>query len=296
MRVAQLMELGLSAATIYRRCRPGGPWQRPLPGVVLLTTGLPSRRQQISAALAYGGPDAIITGAEACRLIGLSEAPGPGDLVHLLVPHGRRLHNHGQVLVERTRRMPKVWTRNGFPVAQPTRAVLDAARRLTELRPARALLAEAVQRSFTTLDLLGRELDAGGQRGSALPRRVLGELLPGTRSVAEIDAERLWVKSGLPAPLWNRRLVGPSGEYLGRPDAWFDDVGLAWEIDSLAHHFSVAAFERTIARNQRYVTAGILCLQTLPSELINNPERVIAKLREAYAAAAAHPRPDVRVK
>lgn len=113
-------------------------------------------------------------------------------------------------------------------MAPPTRAVLDTVRRLTELRPARALPAEAVQRSFTTLDRLSRELAAGSQRGSAIPRQVLAELVLGTQSVPEIHA--------------------------------------TWEIDSLTNHMSVAAFRSTIARNQRYVAAGVLCPQTVPSE------------------------------
>lgn len=266
-----------------------------LPGIVLLRNAEPTRRQQIAAALTYGGPDAVITGGEACRAFGFRDVPDTGELVHLLVPHGRRLHNYDYVQVERTHRMPTVRRRGNLPLAEPTRAVLDATRRLTELRPARALLTEAVQRSFTTLELLNGELAKGSRRGSAVPRTVLMEMSVGTESVAEIDAARVWEKSGLPAPVWNRRLVMADGRFIAKPDAWFDAVGLAWEIDSLAFHLGAAGFDRTIARNGRYTAAGILVLQTLPSRLRSEPQRVIAELRAAYAAAAARPRPDVRL-
>ncbi|RDG29968.1 hypothetical protein DVH02_34555, partial [Streptomyces corynorhini] len=50
----QLRAAGLSSSTTARRCRPGGPWQRPLPGVVLIQTGEPTARQRLLAAVLYG--------------------------------------------------------------------------------------------------------------------------------------------------------------------------------------------------------------------------------------------------
>ncbi|MEV6643334.1 hypothetical protein [Amycolatopsis sp. NPDC051371] len=65
--VAHLESLGVPQRTSYRRCLPGQPWQRLLPGVVLLRTGEPTRRQQVEGALLYGGDEAVITGLESCR-------------------------------------------------------------------------------------------------------------------------------------------------------------------------------------------------------------------------------------
>ncbi|WP_370965871.1 hypothetical protein [Amycolatopsis sp. cg9] len=295
IRVRRLEELGVPATTAYRRCGPGGPWTRLLPGIVLLSNAPPTRRQQIAAALQYGGPDAILTGTEACRTVGLRNVPEGCSVIHLLVPHGRRLHNYDYVHIERTHRTPKVFFRRGLPVAEPTRSVLDACRRMTELRPVRALLTEAVQRSFTTYEQLTRELASGSRRGSAVPRLVLAEMAGGAESVAELDAVRLWKRSGLPEPKWNRPLFTRSGAYVGKPDAWFEQAGLAWEIDSLAFHSDADGFARTLARNARYAAAGVLVLPTLPSRLRTHPEMVIAELKDAYAAAAALPRPTVRM-
>lgn len=294
IRVQRLEELGVPATTAYRRCGPGGPWTRLLPGIVLLSNAPPTRPQQVAAALLYGGPEAILTGAEACRTLGLRNVPEKCTLVHLLVPHGRRLHNYDYVHVERTHRMPKVLNRRGLPVSEPTRAVLDGCRRMTELRPVRALLTEAVQRSFTTYERLIQELEVGSRRGSAVPRLVLAEMAGGAESVAELDAVRLWKRSGLPEPQWNKPLFSRSGAYLGKPDAWFEQVGLAWEIDSLAFHAGAEGFARTLSRNARYAAAGVLVLPTLPARLRTDPEEVIAELKGAYAAAAALPAPAVR--
>ena len=293
IRVGRLAELGVPPDTAYRRCRPEGPWRRLLPGIVSLHKGPPGPDQLVAAARLYAGEDAVLTGEVACRTIGLRNVP-ESDTVHLLTPHDRKVHSSGFVVIERTHRLPSPQRRVGLPVAPPSRAVLDTARRMTEVRPARALITESVQRRFTTVGQLTAELAQGSSRGSALPRRVLAELATGQESVAEIDAQLLWQRSGLPAPVWNRRLVASDGRFIAKPDGWFDDVGLAWEIDSLACHLGAGDFDRTVARNGRYAAAGILVLQTLPTRLRTEPDAVIEELRAAYRAAAAKPRPDVR--
>ena len=72
-------------------------------------------------------------------------------------------------------------------------------------------------------------------------------------------------------------------------------MGLAWEIDSKAFHYGPRDYERTLARNSRYAAAGILVVQTLPTRLRDSPEAVARELKKAHRAAAAHPRPPVRV-
>ncbi|SNR32037.1 hypothetical protein SAMN06265360_10261 [Haloechinothrix alba] len=301
IRVLRLAELGVPANTAYRRCGLDGPWRRLLPGVVCLHNGPPTREQQVSAALLYAGPDAVATGLEACRQHGLrktGETDGTGGtgtdgVVHLLVPADRKVHSNGFAVVERTTRMPPAVVRGGTPLAPTTRAVLDACRRITTLAPCRALLAEAVQRRFTTPDKLRAELARGSQRGSAIPRKALAEISEGAHSVAEIDAYGVWQRSQLPVPAWNGRLVGPDGEYIATPDAWFDDVALAWEIDSRQYHSDPDGYAATMARNTRYATHGVVLLQSLPARVRDEPEAVARELRAAYAAAAARPRPDV---
>ncbi|MFJ7215439.1 hypothetical protein [Amycolatopsis sp. NPDC098790] len=294
IRVQRLQELGVPATTAYRRCGPGGPWTRLLPGIVLLSNAPPTHPQRIAAAFQYCGPEAILTGTDACRVLGLRNVPEECTAIQLLVPHRHRRRNYDYVQVERTHRLPKVITRRGLRVAEPSRAVLDGCRQMSELRPVRALLTEAVQRSFTTWEQLNEELANGSQRGSAVPRLVLAEMAGGAESVAELDAVRLWKRSGLPEPKWNKPLFARSGAYIAKPDAWFDQAGLAWEIDSVAFHADAKGFARTLDRNARYAAAGVLVLPTLPSRLRTEPEAVIVELKSAYAAAAALPKPNVR--
>lgn len=290
--IAKLAELGVSRRTVHRRCAPGGPWQRLLPGVVLLGALPPTRRQLVEAALLFAGPGSMISGLEACRWHGMRNVPAD-HRIHVLVPHGRRAFSSTFTVVERTRRIPQPVLRDGVPLAPLTRAVLDACRRITKPAPVRALLTEAVQRHRVAPARLLSELNAGSQRGSAAPRAVLKDIVDGARSVAEIDAMRVWERTGLPRPVWNAVLRDSHGEYIATPDAWFE-AGLAWEIDSYEFHFRREDYARTVNRNSRYAAAGVLVLQTLPNRLRSDPASVAAELIAAHRAAESHPQPTVR--
>ena len=75
IKVASLAELGITRRTAHRRCAPGGPWQKVLPGVVLLGDMPPTRRQLVEAALLCAGSSAMISGLEACQRFGFRNVP-----------------------------------------------------------------------------------------------------------------------------------------------------------------------------------------------------------------------------
>lgn len=295
IRAATLDELGVPPRTAYRRCAPSGPWQRLLPGIILLTNTTPTRRQLVEAALLHAGEDALLTGLEACRQHGLLSASDTG-VVHVLVPHERKVKSSDFVIVERTVRHPKRVVVDGLPLAPVWRAVLDACRRMTTFDPVRALLAEAVQRRGVRPDVLARELDQGSKRGTAVPREVLAEIQNGSRSVAESHAMEVWHRTGLPPLRWNVDLYDEQGRFVARPDGWCDEAGLAWEIDSHEYHFTREGYGRTLKRNARYAAAGIVVVQTVPTRLRADPDGVVAELVAAHRAATTRPRPPVTVR
>lgn len=294
VRAAMLEELGMPRRTIYRRCLSGGPWRRLLPGIILLHSGTPTDRQRIDAALLRGGRGTMITGLWAARLHGLIRTPRPGP-VHILVPAEREITSTGFTVVERTTRLPEPVICGGVPLAPPHRAVLDGARRLRGFDTIRAMLAEPIQQGLCTPRMLEVELADGSQRGSALPRRALIELLGGAHSVAEGDAFWLWKRADLPECERNVKVYDLAGHYIATPDAWCDEVAFAWEIDSQECHFGSEGYAKTLERNTRYAAAGIVVVQTLPSRIRREPERVIRQLRAAYEAACRRPRPPVRM-
>jgi hypothetical protein len=278
----------LGVANPWRRCEPGGPWQRMHPGVVLLHNGPPTRDQQVTAALLRAGPGAVLTGAEACRRHGL---PASGTEIHVLVPGSAR--GSGALITERASPMPPFSDVGGFSAVSASRAVVDACRRLRSVDAATALVAAAIQRGRCTPESLAAEARTN-RYGAKLVRTVLKEL-GRAESVAERDARRLSRRIRLTTPHWNVTIADSDGLIIGRPDAWFDDVGLAWEIDSKAFHYGMRDYERTLARNSRYAAAGILVVQTLPTRLRDKPDAVARELKKAHAAAAARPRPPVKI-
>jgi hypothetical protein len=263
-----------------------------LPGVVLMHSGRPSRRQQVEAALRYAGLDSLVSGVEAGRRYGLRRLPDDTD-IHVLVPANRRQSSRGFVTIERTTRMPERTWVDDVRCAPLVRAVLDAVRRMRRIDDVRAVLSEVVQRGLCQPRVLIAELDAGTRWGTALPRTVLREVIVGVRSVAEAWALQVWRQSGLPEFNWNVPIRDAGGRLLAVPDAWLDSVALAWEIESYEWHTAPKDHARSVKRNSRLAAAGVVVVQTLPSSLRDEPDAVVRDLVSAYRHAQRRPRPDV---
>ena len=243
----------------------------------------------------YAGPDALLTGAEACRQRGLRRLPADSG-IHVLVPAHRRPASRGLVSVERTTRLPRAVTCGGYRCAPLPRAGVDAARRMRRIDDVRALFSEVVQRGLCVPTDLLTELDDGCKTGSALPREVLREVLVGIRSAAEAWALAVWRRSGLPELTWNVSIYDAGGRFLAMPDGWLDSVGLAWEIESYEWHLAPGDHARTVKRNARLAAAGIVVVPTLPSSLRDEPALVARELAAAYRQALKRPRPDVHMR
>lgn len=293
IRVSELEKLGVARSTVAARCREGGTWQRVLPGVVALGNGNLTGRQRSIAALLFCGDDALLSGRAALREYGYS--PQVVD-THVLVPVTRRVQSVGLLVAERTQRMPPPMLRNGIRCAPLDRALLDAARRCTTIDTARALIADVVQRGGVAPGQLAAELAAGSQRGSALPRLVIEEVIANIASVPEAQARQLWLRSGLPEMVFNRDIYDSDGRFIARPDGWIDAVGLAWDIDSLEWHLSPTAYQATVERRTRMQNHGIIVLPTVPNALKRQPDRVTVDLRAHYALACQRPRPNVAMR
>jgi hypothetical protein len=291
VRTAELLATGVPGPVIGHRCRPGGPWQRLLPGVVLMSGAEPSRRQRLRAALAYAGEDAAITGLDAAGLdhdIGVRA----GEAVHVLIPEDRRSPTNGYVVVERTTRMPSLIERDGLRYAPMPRAVVDAARRERDALRLRSLLSGPVRCGACSVAQLCAELDAGNQRGSAAPRAALRAISDGVVSLTEALARRVARGAAVPPPRWNVPLRDVSGCLLGVVDAWWDDVALAWEVGS--HHFRLGLAETPPPSPQPQLTsAGVLVVRTPPARLRADPLGVRRDLIQAFHRAADRVRPPV---
>jgi hypothetical protein len=293
VRVRDLESLGLHRATIAQRCRPGGPWQSLAPGIVMLHNGPRSRDDRRQGALVHAGSRAVITGLDALELHGMERVPAPSGPVHVLVPEDRRQVGYGLALVERTDRIPEPEP-GRWPLAPLARAVLDYVRRVGDRDLVRSALAEVVQRGRATAAQLVQELDDGAQRGARLPREVLREVSDGIRSVAEAKARTLLRRSRSLSPAqWNPRIVDASGRFIASPDAWFDNVAMAWELDSREWHLSPADYDATLERRSAMTAAGILVIATQPSRIHQAATAVLIELESAHIQASLRPRPQL---
>lgn len=240
------------------------------------------------AALLYAGPGSLITGPAAMRRHHL-RSPGP-DAVDVLIPWDSQRQSIAFVRVHRTRRMPEQVSVIGrIRFTKVPRAVADAARSMTRFDDVRAVVCEAVQRRACTVPELIAELASGPKAGSALLRDALAEVGDGIRSVAEADFRSLILRSGLPKPIFNARLFDADGMFIATVDAWWQDAGVAAEIDSRAYHLAAADQDRTTKRHDKLVAHGILPLHFPPRRMRTDAPGIISDIRLAIEKGLQRP-------
>ena len=192
--------------------------------------------------------------------------------------------------VHRTRKMPpRMFVTGKIRFAEAPRAVADAARAMSRFDDARAVVCEAVQRKACTVDELAAELEAGPSAGSALLRKALAEVADGVRSVAEADFRVLIVRSELPRPVFNAQFIDVDGTLIAITDAWWQEAGVAAEVDSRAYHLAAADQDRTTERHDKLTAHGILALHFSPRRIKDDPTGVLREIRQAIESGLERP-------
>ena len=268
----ELLSLGLPSEELALRCRPHGPWQHVLPGILLLARTPPTRAQLVRAALRYGGPQSLLTGLDALQLHGLRALPATGP-VEILV--SRPLEPTAKLRITRVRRLPDPVLRRGFLVAPLARAAVDAAKALCHRDDLRAVLTEVVRHGGVPVS----DLRAGLARAPEPARQVLAELADGIRSVPQAWARAVLDDLPLPPPAWGVPLTTPEGRFLGIADAWWPDRALAWQ------------FTTPTPRTDLLSAAGAVVLHTTPTRLRQQPAAVAQDLLRAATQAITRPTP-----
>ena len=285
---AQVLACSMSPRALHHRIAAAGPWQRLLPGVYLTVTGTVTQDQREMAALLYAGRVSLLTGPTAVRRHRL-RSPGP-DVVDVLIPWNCRRQSVAFVRVHRTRKLPKqMFVTGKIRFAEAPRAAADAARFLTRFDDVRAVVCEAVQRRACTVAELTAELEAGPSAGSALLREALAEVADGVRSVAEADFRVLILRSGLPKPVFNAQLFDADGTFIAMVDAWWQDAGVAAEIDSHAYHLAAEDQDRTTKRHDELLAHGVLPLHFPPKRIKTDASGIIREIRGAIEKGLQRP-------
>ncbi|MEU4088126.1 hypothetical protein [Streptomyces aureus] len=311
---AQLRDRGMTTADVNERCRPGGPWQRLLPGVYLLRPGPPSPEERLHAALLYTArppsprtaprvpaqpgsaepaaprpcADALITGLAALALHGLTCAPPlPSlDTIDVLVPRLRRLRSTGCVRIVRTTVLPEPVFVAGVPVAAVPRALADAVAELTDAEAVRGLLTEAVHRGLCEPRAVVEELTAARLLDRPHVIDAVDTLVAEGRAIAENRLYRMVFENGLPDPLWNVALRLPGGPDLGAVDAYWPDQAVALELDTrpLLRGAEAGRSEQA-RRRERLERLGVTVVHVTPRGLRDAMEQQATLVRTALMAA-----------
>lgn len=290
---SQVLNAGMSEASLRNRLRSAGPWKVVLPGIYLSHSGLLTVGQREAAAVLYAGPGSIITGAAAVLRHGLNWQSS--ETVDVLVPHANKRQSKGFVRVHRTSRVPEAPVRiDGLEWAPPARAVADTVRGHIELRAVRELVASAVQQRRCTVGHLIAELRAGPTQGSGALRAALEEVADGVASGAEGDLRKLIKGGRLPDPMYNPRLYVGS-DFLAQPDLYWRDAGVAGEVDSREWHLSPELWARTLERHAKMSAQGIIVVHYTPRRIRTDGARVLAELRSAIEAGRRRSELTVRV-
>lgn len=208
--------------------------------------------------------------------------------MHLLIDVGSRRQARPGLIIERTRALPEPISRRGLPIAPPARCVVDACRETERLDDVRALVADAVQSRLCSVDELATALRRAARQRTALTREALAEVGAGVRSAAEARVRAVFACHGIPQPRWNWSLHTLDGAHIVTPDGWWEDIGCALQIDSMAWHLSPALYKRT-QQLQRLMSAwGIPFLPVAPGDVFANEQRFVAEVRAFLAVHAGH--------
>jgi hypothetical protein len=169
---AQALANGYTRSEIEHELR-ANRWQRVLPHTYVASDTV-TARDRLHAALAYAGSGSALSGAAALFETGVRRVGMPARVL-VLVPANIGIASVDWLEVSRTSR-PIALEPWGFRRVGPARAAADLCLRSSSLDDVRTIVARVVQGGHCSLDALGRELEAGPRKGSALLRQALDEV------------------------------------------------------------------------------------------------------------------------
>jgi hypothetical protein len=238
-------------------------------------------RDRLPAILLTAPPDAVVSHHTAAALwkveIPLQSSEGR---VHLTVPPESRARNRRDRQLHRSRLAPgEVETRWTLPVTSPSRTWRD----LAGVLPAADLLAVTDQ----LLDVLCAPADLAralaeqpSGRGAERARRVLPLGDPRAESPMESVLRWLLHEAGLPAPTLQFPVYDCDGLFIGRADMAWPDKKVLVEFDGNVHR-DRDVFVKDLRRQNRLIAAGWTVLRFSSTDVLGQPEKVIAAVRAA---------------
>jgi hypothetical protein len=248
---------------------------------------------KVMALVLAAGPGAVASHRCAAALWGFEGfAHGTPELT---VPRGRRFRRDGVRVHESTdldrcgRR-----ARTRIPVTDPSRTLLDLARRLSDRRLLDAI--ESARRlklaTWTELVAVLSKHARRGRPGIRRLRRVIAANIHRdevTDSNFELLVLALLVEHGLPEPVVHHVLRDAYGNAVAEIDLAYPRLKIAIELDG-GDHRRPDVFERDRPRQNGIVLEGWIVLRFTWDMFVRRPEAIVEAVRAATRLAAARPR------
>lgn len=277
----QLLHLGVHPKTIDRRVTLGRlhPLWR---GVYAVGRPAVTSRGWWMAAVLACGAGAVLSHDSAAELWGMREPITRNEqlrtrprVIHVSVPENR-IRRLAGIRAHRRRRLgaSEVTGRDGIPVTNPARTLIDLA---TRLRPAQLEVAVNTADKLGLIDsesLREQVDDRRGSDGTKVLRRLLDRR---TFSVTDSELERRFLKlvrrARLPVPETQQRVNGYRVDFL------WPDLRLIVETDGLRYHRTPHQQSRDRRRDQAHVAAGFTALRFTHAQVVFESQHVVETLR-----------------
>ena len=274
----------------------GSAWRRTGAGLVVPSTITDAVvEQRILEAAASAGPDAVVTGWAALRLLGggFFDGLARDGATRLPVPvaaSGGRIRPRPGVLLTHDAIPPdEITVVHGIRCAVAERGLFDEIRREEHFADQVVAADMAFGGELTSIRRMRRyRWTRYWYRGVRRLDRVLPWSSEHARSRPEVDLRLIWVRhDGWSDPLVNREVLALDGEHVGIPDLLDVRRGVAGEFAGAGHR-DIDQHESDVERAARFRRVGLEPVEVVRRDL-KNDDRVHRRMDEAAERAALLP-------
>lgn len=293
----QLREVGISHHDVRTEVR-AGRW-RPLGRHTVLVFGIPLalRDAASGAAAATSGPQdptarwwwAVWESGSGAVLDGVSALIASGltgyqeEVIHVTCPRGARPNRLHQVRLRRVIHVEGL-PGGGVPRTRPEVAVIRAAQWARTDRQAALILAMTVQQRLAQPD---RILTIWQQQGRSVRRQFLDAVIldvcDGAQAMSELDFAALCRAHRVPPP--SRQVVRTTSTGRIYLDTWWEEQGVAVEIEGAHHTAGLNAVDDALRQNEQMIDDRVM-LRIPVLGLRLHPDRFMAQVANALTSPA----------
>ena len=241
----------------------------------------------VAAVRALRGQTGVASHQSAAMMHGIRLLTMPPEgAVTLTVPPGKRKGGYARFGVTcHMADLPEehITRQYGLPVTTPGRTVIDIAR-TSPFMDGVVVADSALHERYTSKTDLRRVLANCAQwRGTAVAKTVVDFATELAESPLESCARLVFHERCLPPPELQAHIFGRSGTLIARVDFMWPEYRVIAEADGLLKYDSGQTAIKELARDRLLREAGYEVVHFTWKELFTEPERVIARIREAFA-------------